>query len=96
MTKPASTLTDAEILGLKTQATTLVADSPETKMAVSIVRTFGQKLTDEEWVQLYRGVTPDVVPLNPSQLEALRGGMVQPDCIPFPFPFPNPSDPLLL
>ena len=96
MSKPDPNLTDAQILGLKTQAKTLVADSPESEMAISIVRTLGQKLTDAEWIQLYRGVVPDIIPLNPAQLEALQGGMYQPDYIPFPFPFPNPSDPLLL
>jgi hypothetical protein len=94
MTKPESNLTDAQILAFKTQARSLVADTPEAEMAMSIVRTLGMKLTDAEWIQLYRGVIPEIMPLNPKQLDALRGGLYQPDYI--PFPFPDPTAPLLL
>src|SRR5688572_14889356 len=84
--------TDAEILRLKTQAATMVAERPEQQMAVSIVRTLGKNLSDDDWIGMYRGVQPSIVPLTPRQLEALRGGLDLSGLL-FPFPMPGPGWP---
>ena len=88
-------LTDAQILALKTDAATMEANSPEQQMAVSIVRTLSKNLSDAEWVGLYRGVPPQIIPLSPRQLEAVHGGLTVGDILdgwPFP-PWPGPIDP---
>ena len=90
MSVPDPALTDAQLLDLKTRAASLAEEAPETRVAVSIIRTLSKNLTDEEWIGLYRGVAPDLIPLTPRQLEAMRGGLAF-EGLAFPFPVRLPS-----
>lgn len=91
MSNPDPDLTDAELLALKAKAASLVEVRPGASMAASIVRAMSKNLSDAEWIALYRGVQPVIIPLTPKQLEAVRGGSVF-DELTFPFPpFPYPG-----
>lgn len=71
-----------------------MSDGPESRVAVSIIRTLSKHLSDAEWIGLYRGVPPEVIPLTPRQLEAMRGGLMF-EQLDFPFPprLPYPDGP---
>ena len=78
---------DAEALKLKQALAsgvdyvfTVTQTKPEVTKAVNfLLSALAKNLSDEEWIAAVRhDEKPEVLPIAPRQLEALRGGMIQP------------------
>ena len=72
-----SALPDSELLEVKQRAAIDGSKSNGDDKSVEkrIAWRLARELSDEQWIDLVRnGVRPEVLPLSPQQLEAVRGG----------------------